>query len=79
VEIRLETEPLPVAIFLISPGKRTTLRLPIPASAVKHDSLFVNITTNFGFMPSDFNPAPGSDTRLLAVQLHAIRPFRGAP
>jgi SAM-dependent methyltransferase len=69
VEIRLETEPLPVAIFLISPGKRTTLRLPIPVSVAKHGSLFVNITTNFGFMPSDFNPAPGSDTRLLAVQL----------
>jgi SAM-dependent methyltransferase len=73
IELRLETEPLPVAIFLVSPGKRTTLRLPIPVSVAKHDSLFVNITTNFGFMPSDFNPAPGSDTRLLAVRLHAVR------
>jgi len=73
LEFRLESERLPVAVVLVDPGRRVTLRLPIPATAIRHASLFVGITTNFGFLPSDHNPAPGCDTRLLAIQLRAIR------
>jgi hypothetical protein len=73
IDFRLETERLPLAVVVVEAGKKVTLKLPIPASAARHASLFVGITSNFGFLPSDFNPAPGCDTRLLAVQLHAIR------
>jgi hypothetical protein len=73
IEFRLGSERFPVAIVLVRAGKRTTLKLPIPPSAVQQDAVFLGITTNFGFLPSDSNPAPGCDTRLLAVQLHAVR------
>ena len=73
IEFRLESERLPIAVVLVDPGRRVTLKLPIPATAIRHASLFVGITTNFGFLPSDHNPVPGCDTRLLAIQLRAIR------
>jgi ubiquinone/menaquinone biosynthesis C-methylase UbiE len=73
MEFRLESERLPLAVVLVSAGRRVTLKLPIPASAIRHDSLFISIISNFGFLPSDFNPTSSSDTRLLAVQLHGIR------
>jgi hypothetical protein len=79
MEFRLETERVPFAVVLVEAGQRITLKLPIPATAICHDSLFVGITTNFGFLPSDFNPAPGSDTRLLSVQLRAVRTDHAPP
>jgi hypothetical protein len=78
MEFRLETERLPLAVVLLSAGNKVTLKLPIPASAMRHESLFISIVTNFGFLPSDFNPGPGGDTRLLAVQLHTIRPVHAS-
>jgi hypothetical protein len=73
IEFRLETERLPLAVFLVKAGKKVTLKLPVPASAVRHGSLFIGVLSNFGFLPSDFNSAPGCDTRLLSIQLHAVR------
>jgi hypothetical protein len=73
MDIRLETERLPLAVVVLVPGERVTLRLPIPASAVRRASLCVSFTANWGFLPSDHNPGPGADTRLLAIQLQGIR------
>ena len=73
IEFRLGTEPFPLAVVLVRAGKRVTLKLPIPPSAIQHDAVFLGITTNFGLLPSDSNPGPGCDTRLLAVQLQRIR------
>jgi hypothetical protein len=73
IEFRLGTEPFPLAVVLVRAGKRVTLKLPIPPSATQQDAVFLGITTNFGFLPSDSNPGPGCDTRLLAVQLHGMR------
>jgi SAM-dependent methyltransferase len=72
IEIRLETERLPLAVFMVYPGQKVSLRLPIPASAVRHASLFVSIRANLGFLPSDFVSGPNCDTRLLSIQLHSI-------
>jgi SAM-dependent methyltransferase len=79
IEFRLETERLPLAVVLVDAGGRVTFKLPIPASLMRHGSLFIGITSNFGFLPSDFNPGPGGDTRLLAVQLHGVRPAHSPP
>ena len=77
LDIHLETERLPLAVVVLYPGERVTLRLPIPASALRHASLFVRFTANWGFLPSDLSPGPGADTRLLAIQLQGIRAGQG--
>jgi SAM-dependent methyltransferase len=77
LDIRLETERFPLAVLVIYPGEKVTLKLPIPASAVRHASLFVSLTANWGFLPSDLIPTPDADTRLLAIQLHGIRAGQG--
>jgi SAM-dependent methyltransferase len=71
MDIRLESERLPIAVVVLSPGEKVTLKLPIPAAVLRHASLFVSLTANWGFLPSDLSSGPGGDTRLLAVRLHA--------
>ena len=52
---------------MMLPGTTVTIRLPLPA--VKQPSLLVRLTTNFAFIPSDYNPEQCTDTRLLSLQL----------
>jgi hypothetical protein len=73
IDFRLGTEPFPLAVVLMRVGKRVTVKLPIPPAAVQQDAVVLVITTSFAFLPSDSNPGPGCDTRLLAVQLHGVR------
>jgi SAM-dependent methyltransferase len=74
VELRLEAERAPLLVFLAYPGKTETLRVPIPKPFCRQPSLLLRLTTNLGFIPNDFNPTPGGDTRLLALQLGPVRP-----
>ena len=65
VEVRIEDERTARLVFMMLPG--TTVTLPLPA--VKQPSLLVRLTTNFAFIPSDYNPEQCTDTRLLSLQL----------
>jgi SAM-dependent methyltransferase len=76
MEVRLETERFPLAVLGVCPGQKVSLKLPVPPSQVRHASLFVSFTANWGFLPSDLIPGPGGDTRLLSSQLHGIRAER---
>jgi ubiquinone/menaquinone biosynthesis C-methylase UbiE/uncharacterized protein YbaR (Trm112 family) len=67
VEVRIEDERTPRLVFMMLPGTTVTIRLPL--RAVKQPSLLVRLTTNFAFIPSDYNPEQCTDTRLLSLQL----------
>jgi SAM-dependent methyltransferase len=73
VELRLENERMPLLVFVIRHSKTVTLKVTIPKTAARRPSLLVRLTANLGFMPSDYSPGPGCDTRLLALRFHSVK------
>jgi SAM-dependent methyltransferase len=71
-EVRCEEERQPRCVLLLQPGKTTSVQVPLPVVG-ERPSLFLRLTANFGFIPSDFHPGQSQDTRLLSYQLRDIR------
>jgi SAM-dependent methyltransferase len=71
IEIRLEDEADPAAVFGIAPGQ--TLRLKVPGPLPDDfGSALLRLRASVGFRPSDFAPEL-HDTRLLALKLWDVR------
>jgi SAM-dependent methyltransferase len=71
MEIRVEDETSPRAVFAVAPGKTVALRLPLRETDVCRSSLLLRLTAGSDFVPSDRGGS--SDTRLLAYQLRAVQ------
>jgi hypothetical protein len=70
LEIRVEDEAFPRAVFAATPGKTVSLRLPLRGADLARPSLLLRLTAGHDFVPSD--QGGNTDTRLLAYQLRDV-------
>jgi hypothetical protein len=71
LEIRIENEVSPRAVFAAVTGKTVCLRVPLRAADRARASLLVRLTAGHDFVPSD--QGTNSDSRLLAYQLRGVK------
>jgi ubiquinone/menaquinone biosynthesis C-methylase UbiE len=69
VEIRIEDEQAPLLVTLVFPGKTVRARAPLRGRPSPRSSLFVRLSANIAFIPSDYSPQRCQDTRLLSLQI----------
>jgi ubiquinone/menaquinone biosynthesis C-methylase UbiE/uncharacterized protein YbaR (Trm112 family) len=71
LEVRIEDEAFPRAVFAVWPGKTVSLRVPLTGADRARSSLLLRLAAGHDFVPSD--QGSSTDTRLLAYQLRSIR------
>ncbi|HEV3448437.1 MAG TPA: class I SAM-dependent methyltransferase [Gemmataceae bacterium] len=73
IEVRVEDEPAPILVVLIRPGMTVALKVPLKGRHADRSTVLIRLDANVAFMPSDYTVGHGSDMRLLALQIRAVR------
>ena len=73
IDVRVEDQLAPILIVLIRPGMTVALKVPLKGRRAKRSAILIRLDANVAFMPSDYAGGQGSDMRLLALQIRAVR------
>jgi ubiquinone/menaquinone biosynthesis C-methylase UbiE len=73
IDVCVEDQLAPILVVLIRPGMTVALKVPLKGRRADRSTVLIRLDANVAFMPSDYRVGHGSDMRLLALQIRAVR------